>query len=205
MSMPRAINPSRFPINARRWLGLTIVAFASLPVFAKDSLIDMDNARSGGFGGPLVKYGEINGDSAAMIGGEGAGTFTTGKHSLMIGGAGFGLVNELDWDTDRKLEMGYGGLMLGYTHDPDNVVHVESKLLLGAGGVSIVDPGGDEDDSGSFMVTELTISGEVNVTDFLEIGIGGAYRLTSEPGIEGLSSGDLSGANIVLSFQFGQI
>ena len=184
---------------------LATLTLASVPALAKDALIDMDNARSGGFGGPVVKYGDINGDSAAMIGGEGAGTFTSGDHSLLIGGAGFGLVNELDWDTDQKLEMGYGGLMLGYTHKPDSVVHVESKLLLGAGGVSIVDTAGSDDDSGSFMVTELTISGEVNVTNFLEIGLGGAYRLTSEPGIDGLSASDISGASIVVSFQFGQI
>lgn len=188
-----------------RFVLLTTLALASAPVLAKDALIDMDNARSGGFGGPVVKYGDINGDSAAMIGGEGAGTFTTGDHSFLIGGAGYGLVNELDWDTDQKLEMGYGGLMIGYTHKPDSVVHVETKLLLGAGGVSIVDTAGDDDDSGSFMVSELTVSGEVNVTEFLEIGLGGAYRLTSEPGIDGLSANDISGPSIVISFQFGQI
>ncbi len=197
--------PTSFKTLGISTLLLAVGALVGTSAYAKDALIDMENARSGGFGGPVVKYGDINGDSAAMIGGEGAGTFTSGDHSLLIGGAGFGLVNELDWDTDRKLEMGYGGLMLGYTHRPDAVVHVESKLLLGAGGVSIIDTAGDDEDSGSFMVTELTVSGEVNVTDFLEIGLGGAYRLTSEPGIDGLSASDLSGPSIVISFQFGQI
>lgn len=189
-----------------RVLGVSaLLGLASVSAEQKNSLIDMDNARSGGFGGPLVKYGDINGESSVMIGGEGAGTFTTGDHSLLIGGAGYGLVNEIDWPGDRKLEVGYGGLMLGYTHKPDELVHVESKLLLGAGGATILDPQGGQDDTGSFMVTELSISGEVNVTDFLEIGLGGAYRLASEPGIDGLSGRDLSGPSLVLSFQFGKI
>lgn len=187
-------------------LGISsLLCLASLSAEPKQSLIDMENARSGGFGGPLVKYGEITGQSAVMIGGEGAGTFTSGDHSLLIGGAGYGLVNELNWDNDQQLDVGYGGLMLGYTHRPDRLVHVESKILLGAGSATSFDSNGNQNDSGSFMVSELTITGEVNLTDFLEVGLGGAYRLASEPGISGLSAGDLSGPSIVLSFQFGKI
>lgn len=176
------------------------------PAHAKNALIDMEDARSGGFGGPLVRLGTINGDSAVMIGGEGGGTFTSGPHSLIIGGAGYGLVNELEWDTTgRKLEMGYAGLLMGYTHQPDNVVHWESKVLLGAGNVSVVDPGGSDDEDANFLVSEFSLSGEVNVTDFLEIGLGGAYRLTSEPLIDNLDAGDISGPSVFISFQFGQI
>lgn len=185
-------------------LGTALLVAA--PAHAKNALIDMEDARSGGFGGPLVKLGSINGDSAVMIGGEGGGTFTSGPHSLIIGGAGYGLVNELEWDnTGRKLEMGYAGLLMGYTHQPDNVVHWESKVLLGAGNVSVVDAGGSDDEDANFLVSEFSLSGEVNVTDFLEIGIGGAYRLTSEPLIDNLDAGDISGPSVFISFQFGQI
>lgn len=185
-------------------LGTALVLAA--PAHAKNALIDMEDARSGGFGGPLVKLGSVNGDSAVMIGGEGGGTFTSGPHSLIIGGAGYGLVNELEWDnTGRKLEMGYAGLLMGYTHQPDNVVHWESKVLLGAGNVSVVDAGGSNDEDANFLVSEFSLSGEVNVTDFLEIGLGGAYRLTSEPLIDNLDAGDISGPSVFISFQFGQI
>lgn len=186
-------------------VGTALLLFAASS-HAKTALIDMDDARSGGFGGPLVKLGSINGDNAVMIGGEGGGTFTSGSHSLIIGGAGYGLVNELEWDnTGRKLEMGYAGLLMGYTHQPDNIVHWESKVLLGAGNVSIVDAGGNNDEDANFLVSEFSLSGEVNVTDFLEIGIGGAYRLTSEPLIDDLDAGDISGPSVFISFQFGQI
>lgn len=183
-----------------------LLTLLSMPVFAKDALIDMQNARAGGYGGPVVTYGEIGSETAIMIGGEGAGTFTTGNHSLLIGGAIYGLVNEPQWDTDRKLDMGYGGLLLGYTHRPDAVVHVETKLLLGGGGVSLIDDGNSaNDEDGSFLVSEVSISAEANLTDFLEIGLGGAYRVVSDPNLDGISANDLAGPSIMLSFQFGQI
>jgi hypothetical protein len=179
---------------------------ASTPALAKEALINMEDARSGGFGGPVLKLGSINGDNAVMLGGEGGGTFTAGPHSLIIGAAGYGLVNELEWDnTGRKLEMGYAGLLLGYTHQPDRVVHWEARMLLGAGNVSIADTGGSNDEDANFLVSEFSLSGEVNVTDFLEVGIGGAYRLTSEPLIDNLDAKDISGPSLFISFQFGQI
>ncbi|WP_108124298.1 hypothetical protein [Saccharospirillum mangrovi] len=182
---------------------IPLLVLFSLPAFAKDSLIDMQNARSGGYGGPLVKYGEVGSETAIMLGGEGAGTFTTGNHSLLIGGAGYGLINEPEWAPDTALDFGYGGLLLGYTHRPDAVVHVETKMLLGAGAVSLDD--GATEEKGSFLVSEVSIGAEINLTDFLEVGIGGAYRLTTDPSVDGITDDDLSGPSVVLSFQFGQI
>ena len=172
---------------------------------AKDTLIDMDNARAGGFGGPVVKIGPILDTSSVMIGGEGAATFTAGDHSLFIGGGGYGLVNEPDFGSDEKLEMGYGGLILGYTHRPDQLVHVETKLLLGFGGVTIVDLDGQRQDDAAIFVSEISITGEVNLTNFFEIGIGAAYRQTTQPNIDGLKARDLSGPSLVITFQFGSI
>lgn len=196
---------THYPSLIRLIGAVALLCLAGAQAESKQSLIDMKHARSGGFGGPLVKYGDISDEGAVMIGGEGAGTFTSGEHSVLVGGAGMGLVNELHLPNDQRLEMGYGGIMLGYTHRPDRLVHVETKVLLGAGNVRILDDQGNENDDGRFMVSELTVSGEVNLTDFLEVGIGGAYRFTSDPGVSAVSASDLSGPSLVLSFQFGQI
>lgn len=182
---------------------IPLIAMLSLPAFAKNALIDMQNARSGGYGGPLVKYGELGDETAIMLGGEGAGTFTTGVHSLLIGGAGYGLINEPEWNSSQTLDLGYGGLLIGYTHRPDAVVHLETKLLLGAGSVTLDD--GSSEDNGSFLVSEISLGAEVNLTDFLEVGVAGAYRLTTDPDLNGVTGDDLSTASIVLSFQFGSI
>lgn len=174
--------------------------------FAKSTLIDMDNARTGGFGGPAFKTSQIDGEQTFELGGIGGATFTTEKHSIMIGGGGFGLVNELEWSTDEKLEMGYGGLIFGYTYSPESLIHVDSQLLLGAGGVSVVNTATSSDsDVGSFLLAELTALLEVNVTEFLEVGIGGSYRMLSDPNVVGLSASDLSTPSFVISFQFGTL
>lgn len=180
---------------------------ASTAVFAKETLIDLDNARVGGFGGPVFKTSEINGDQTFEMGGIGGATFTTGKHSIMLGGGGFGLVNELDWTNGNKLEMGYGGFILGYTYNPEALVHVDTQLLLGAGGVAVIDPASSSvsTDTGSFLISELTAQVEVNVTEFMEIGIGASYRVASDPSISGLSAADLSNPGFVISFQFGSL
>lgn len=172
---------------------------------AKDSLIDLDNARVGGFGGPVFKTSEIKGDQTFEIGGMGGATFTTGKHSVMIGGGGFGLVNELDWGTDEKLEMGYGGFIFGYTYDPESLVHVDTHLLLGAGGVQAYDTNNNETDNGTFLITELSSQLEINLTEFMEVGVGASYRLTTDPSMANLSGNDLSKPSVFISFQFGSL
>ncbi|EAR10894.1 hypothetical protein [Reinekea blandensis] len=191
------------------YLSAAVLVFASgilaTQVVAKESLIDMDNARVGGFGGPLFKVSQIQNEQTFEIGGMGGATFTTGKHSIMLGGGGYGLVNELGWNNGDKLDMGYGGLMLGYTYDPEALVHVDTTLLLGAGGVTTIDTDTDISDTGSFLITELSAAVEVNLTEFLEIGVGGAYRLASDPSLPGLNSNDLSKPSVFISFQFGSL
>ena len=173
--------------------------------FAKDSLIDLDNARVGGFGGPVFKTSQIKNEQTFEIGGKGGATFTTNKHSIMIGGGGYGLVNELDWGSDQKLEMGYGGFIFGYTYDPEALVHVDTTLLMGAGGVHVIEANNESSDTGTFLITELATQVEINVTEFLEIGLGASYRLATDPSISNLSGGDLSQPGVFISFQFGSL
>jgi hypothetical protein len=178
---------------------------AATHAMAKDSLIDLDNARVGGFGGPIFKTSQIQNEQTFEIGGMGGATFTTNKHSIMIGGAGYGLVNELNWGADEKLEMGYGGFLFGYTYNPEALIHVDTTLLMGAGGVSVINSVADTSDNGTFLIAELASQVEINVTDFLEIGFGASYRMATDPSISSLDSGDLSKPGVFISFQFGSL
>lgn len=173
--------------------------------FAKDALIDLDNARVGGFGGPVFRTSQIKGDQTFEIGGMGGATFTTGKHSVMIGGGGYGLVNELDWGTNEKLEMGYGGFIFGYTYDPEALIHVDTHVLLGAGGVQSIDTDNSETDNGTFLISEIASQVEINLTEFMEVGLGASYRLTTDPSMAGINSNDLSKPSVYISFQFGSL
>ena len=172
---------------------------------AKDTLIDLDNARVGAFGGPVFKSSHIKNQQTFEMGGQAGATFTTDKHSIILGGAGYGLVNELDWNSVEKLEMGYGGFIFGYTYNPEALVHVDTTLLLGAGGIHIIDQSNKSADSATFLITELSSQIEINVTDFLEIGLGGSYRMATNPSIDNLSSDDLSKPGFFVSFQFSSL
>lgn len=174
---------------------------------ARESLIDLDNARVGGFGGPVFKVSQIKNQETFEIGGMGGATFTTGLHSIMIGGAGYGLVNEPPWSNNTRLDMGYGGLVLGYTYNPEALVHVDTHLLLGAGGISAIDPSApnNPEELGSFLVAELGAQLEVNITPFMELGLGTSYRMTSDPSIADLSRSDLTKPTVFISLQFGSL
>lgn len=188
-------------------LALSSLLLAANTAFAKDSLIDLDNARVGGFGGPVFKVSQIQGKETFEIGGMGGASFTTGMHSVAIGGAAFGLANEVQWENNTRLDMGYGGLMLGYTYNPEALVHVDTHLLLGAGGVTALDPSApnNPEQLGSFLIAELGAQVEVNITPFMELGLGTSYRVTTDPSIEGLSSDDLSKPTLFISLQFGSL
>lgn len=184
-----------------------IFTAASIGINAKETLIDMSDANVGGFGGPVFKVSAIKGEQTIEMGGMGGATFTGNNRSLILGGGGYGLVNEIDWGASNILEMGYGGFIIGYTFNPEALVHFESHLLLGGGGVVIRDPliPGSNIDTGTFLVSELTVQVDINLTEFMELGIGASYRLTSKPGITGLDAADLSKPGLVISFQFGNL
>jgi len=106
---------------------------------------------------------------------------------------------------NEKLEMGYGGFLIGYTYNPEALVHVDSQLLLGAGGVHTIGSDNNTSDTGTFLITEISSQVEINVTEFMEIGFGASYRLATDPSINGLSGGDISSPGVFISFQFGSL
>ena len=102
--------------------------------------------ESGGYGGPLIQFGQINGESGIFVGGQGGWII---DHRLVLGLKGYGLVNEtkVDGFPDLKLEFGCGGALLEYIISSDNLVHYSVHGMIGAGAVrySVKDYGdGDE-------------------------------------------------------------
>ncbi|KPK81198.1 MAG: hypothetical protein AMS25_07250 [Gemmatimonas sp. SM23_52] len=67
--------------------------------------------HSGGFGGPVVKFSEVDGDFAVFVGARGGWII---NHMFVLGAGGYGLVNEIDigFPGPRDIEFGYGGVEL---------------------------------------------------------------------------------------------
>ncbi len=82
----------------------------------------------GGYGGPVLKLTSIKSEPAVLMGGYG-GWFI--NHMLMIGGGGFGLVNNMTAPAEAGLidnqqpsiGFGYGGPMLEFTGNSNSLVH----------------------------------------------------------------------------------
>ena len=102
------------------------------------------------------------------------------------------------------LEMGYGGLELGYVHRPDELVHFSLGVLIGAGGV-VWNPDGQSgsqvDDA--FFVAEPELDVVLNVTRFFRVALGASYRLTQGVKLFDLRDADLSGLAGLVALKFG--
>jgi hypothetical protein len=187
-----------------------ILAFPILAVAQEETLISGD-IESGGFGGPVLKITSLNGEGAVMFGGRGGWII---NHSFVIGGGGYGVVNNINakrlpTDTvQRFLEMGYGGLELEYIASSDDLIHLSIGLLIGGGGAGYKDENDDMFNShrkmDSFFVLEPSVHANLNVTHFFRIAAGVSYRYVNGLKSSISTNADLSGPSAVLTFKFGK-
>ena len=158
------------------------------------------------FGGPIVKFTEINDDFAVLVGGRGGLII---NHAFSIGGGGYGLVNNIMVDNipprqDYFLEFGYGGLVLEYILRSRKLLHLSVYTLIGGGSLCYRDDWYEPWDDDAFFVDEPGLDLMLNVTKCFRIGIGGSYRFITGVGLDGLTNKDVSGATAGLTFKFGR-
>lgn len=146
-----------------------------------------------GYGGPSIKFSQIDGDLAILVGGKGA--WTVNKR-FSIGLAGYGLVtwpeithydNILETDVDYDFMFGYGGLYLEYIHQPYDVIHFSANTLIGFGGASLENINSMDNDNylageawGAYFILEPSLAVELNVSKFLRIQLEAGYRYVDE-------------------------
>lgn len=200
----------------KRFVSLFILCVLSFAVQAQEDrqqqtlFGDFNIYSSGGYGGPAVRLSAIEGDFAAFFGGYGA-WFINKKFS--IGGGGFGLVSNypvpeadrVDPTLDMHYDIGYGGLLLGYTLNSDRILHIHTDFLIGGGGIE-QDFEGTDDFSGTesnFFVFEPGAHLEINIAPFLRATGGITYRLVSGSDTRGIQDNDLSGMSLAVSLKFG--
>lgn len=195
-----------------RSLFLLILGVMSIPALAREKTLigDLADLDHGGFGGPIVRLTQINGESGVLVGGRGGWII---DHRYVLGGGGYGLVNNIEVtgidSAGQDLEMGYGGGMLEVIVFSDALVHFSVELLVGAGGATCAANWKDgasaanwKDDA--FFIAEPGANLMVNITDFFRFGVGASYLY-----VEGLNYGDigdddLTGLSVGLTFKFGK-
>ncbi len=198
---------------------IMIFGLLSTQVFAAEETLFSGDLSHGGFGGPVVKFSQVNGENSVLVGGRGGWII---NHSFIIGGGGCGLVNKIkvpsvydENGNQADLVFGYGGLELEYIGRPNNLVHYSMYVLLGGGGISNSvyekDHDGYKDhdhynniDSDVVWVVEPALNVTLNVTSFFRISAGAGYRYVTGANLAGTSNSDLSNTSFNLSFRFGK-
>jgi hypothetical protein len=184
-------------------------------VIAQEQTLLKDENENGGFGGPVLKFTNINKQNAIMIGGRGGWIL---GHSLVLGGGGYAVINEIDAPLNAlplegplDIEFGYIGFEIEYIFDPLSLYHIGFYTLLGGGATNFVKDVGPVSSSNeqagetAFMfVMEPAVNAELNMTEWFRLCVGISYRMTIGADQEMLDNGDFSGVNGTLTFKFGK-
>ena len=189
-------------------LFLLVIIF-TFSALAQESTLISGDIESGGFGGPVIKVTNINGENAVIAGGRGGWII---NHSFVLGGGGYGLVTDVNAKVKdlnhQYVEMGYGGLEIEYIASSDDIIHLSIGLLVGGGGIGYKHEDNEvfntSHNTKSFFVIEPSADANLNVTRFFRIAAGASFRYVS--GLKSVisTSADLSGLSAVLTFKFGK-
>ncbi|MEM7296911.1 MAG: hypothetical protein AAF391_01445 [Bacteroidota bacterium] len=182
------------------------------------SLLSKGNDLNG-FGAMDLKIGDFKGERGLMVGAYGG--FIINRRFL-FGVAGYGLVTTVEFDgvvpgqTDPKplnLHGGYGGVIIGATIAPRELIHISIPVVLGAGSLEVSDqdfftnnPADSEFtiENSVFFVLEPGIELEFNITKYFRLGAGVTYRYITGSELINVSDEDITGLNGMLSFRFGR-
>ncbi len=156
--------------------------------------------HTGGFGGPLVKFTEMNDELSVIVGGRGGAIY---NESFVVGGGLYALANTShirDPSLGREnLWMMYGGIEFEYITRPRSLTHLSFSVLMGPGFAAWSNFGNKD----VFFVLEPGVNGILNITPTLRVGVGASYRLVGSVELEGLSNGGVGGPAGGITFQFG--
>jgi hypothetical protein len=186
-------------------LALLFPAFLASAEGTEETLLASDQIRSGGFGGPVVKFGPVNDQSAVLVGGRGGWLINS---IISIGGGAYGLSNRVTADSPDsvRLQLGYGGLVLERVFMPLRMMHGSLSLLVGAGTVDMHESMHRDDraETENFFVLEPEASLEINVGRFFRFCPGMSYRWLAGDSRYLDSDWDISGWTGNLTFKFGK-
>ena len=96
---------------------LLVILFSGSAQAQTTETLFSDDVTHGGFGGPVVKIGEVAGSTGVWFGGRGGWIINLDHdHAISLGGAGYGLVTNHSTPIDNDLFAlnGYGGFDIEY-------------------------------------------------------------------------------------------
>jgi hypothetical protein len=194
----------------KNFIFIFVIFAVSTTVFSQEreyqTILDNQDLRISGMGGPLMQFTSVAGEFGHMMGGGGAVLL----NNFYFGGYGLGLTNAIpDYVNDNpsdRLTLGHGGFWIGYSLFGQKPIHVSFSSLIGWGEFGIMQYEGyypfirDK-----IFVVAPTAEVELNLTRYLRIGGGISYNLYTmmDESMHGYRSSDISAPAGFLSFKFG--
>ncbi len=182
------------------------------------SLLSKGNDLNG-FGGSDLRIGDFKDERGLLVGAYG-GLIINRRY--LFGVAGYGIVTKVEFDgmvpgqTETKslnLHGGYGGVLVGASIAPREVIHVSIPILLGAGAFEVVDKNfftnnlPDSEftiENSVFFVLEPGIEIEFNISNHFRLGFGASYRYITGTELVNIEDEDVTGGAGMISFRFGR-
>ncbi|MEQ9402591.1 MAG: hypothetical protein RIM99_03305 [Cyclobacteriaceae bacterium] len=182
------------------------------------SLLSKGNDLNG-FGGADLRVGDFKDERGLLVGAYG-GLIINRRY--LFGVAGYGLVTNVEFDglvpgqtEEKKLNLhgGYGGVIIGASIAPKELVHISIPILLGAGSFEVVDKNffvnnlPDSEftiENTVFFVVEPAIELEFNISATFRLGFGASYRYITGTELVNIRDEDVTGASGMISLRFGR-
>jgi len=168
----------------------------------------------GGYGSFGAGYSMIDDKHGAVMTGRAAWII---GHSLALGFAGTGFVNEYNYnavlDKHVNLTGGYGGFLFEPIILPKFPVHLSFPVIAGVGGIAYTSNLSDDpymnpspwvEDTDTYLIFEPGAEIEMNVLRFFRIGFGMSYRMTTEIDLLNSLPVVLDCISVGMSFKFGK-
>lgn len=167
----------------------------------------------GGYGTISLQVSSINDRTGILVGGYGGWLI---NHVLMIGLGGYGLANDVIDDHEipyyaKRMQFGYGGLMLEWIYQPRKLINPAISCLIGGGTASTndlsriqLDWGEDYWDNRSFFVLEPCVTLQLNITSYIRSSLGASYRYVSSFDYDSIDQSDVKGFNLRMNLLVGK-
>jgi hypothetical protein len=189
----------------------TLILALTIPALAQEQTLLGSETTHGGFGGPVVKFSQLDGRYATLAGGRGGWIV---NHNLILGAAAYGLVEDnidrhnINQSGSEYLKMEYAGLMMEYDCHPQQLMHTSIIMLIGGGHIDNGFKGSkydriDFEPQDNFLVFEPEVNFTINMTSGIRLSTGVSYRFISGVESFGMSNNDIAGPAASLTLRFG--
>lgn len=159
-------------------------------------LLAISTSNAQGFGGVQISNEFSPNGNQLVIGGGGA--WVINEH-FYLGGAGYGSLNAIITDNSDTVEMGYGGVVLGYLHNMQRKKSLGMDMMLGHGEYKV-----NEKEYDLFII-EPNLKFWYQFSDYIFGTLGIYYRISYPEAIANLQAKDLNRLGIRLTLNFGSL